>query len=154
MSSRGYAGVSWSKGSVAKRAVLSDLRSPVRRAANLPPRARRANSSLSSFVTVFVISSAPRTSHLSHRPSSFHEKLSFQGDEYEGDTSPRFELPTSRFGGRRVDLFRFHDPIISESALATLAFQYQYIIAETRKRDSRNLADYIAIKSTLLLNFR
>lgn len=94
MSSRGYAGVSWSKGSVAKRAVLSDLRSPVRRAANLPPRARRANSSLSSFVTVFVISSAPRTSHLSHRPSSFHEKLSFQGDEYEGDTSPRFELPT------------------------------------------------------------
>lgn len=103
MSSRGYAGVSWSKGSVAKRAVLSDLRSPVRRAANLPPRARRANSSLSSFVTVFVISSAPRTSHLSHRPSSFHEKLSFQGDEYEGDTSPRFELPTSRFGGRRVD---------------------------------------------------
>lgn len=101
MSSRGYAGVSWSKGSVAKRAVLSDLRSPVRRAANLPPRARRANSSLSSFVTVFVISSAPRTSHLSHRPSSFHEKLSFQGDEYEGDTSPRFELPTSRFGGSR-----------------------------------------------------
>lgn len=100
MSSRGYAGVSWSKGSVAKRAVLSDLRSPVRRAANLPPRARRANSSLSSFVTVFVISSAPRTSHLSHRPSSFHEKLSFQGDEYEGDTSLRFELPTSRFGGR------------------------------------------------------
>lgn len=150
MSSRGYAGVSWSKGSVAKRAVLSDLRSPVRRAANLPPRARRANSSLSSFVTVFVISSAPRTSHLSHRPSSFHEKLSFQGDEYEGDTSLRFELPTSRFDGRRVDRI-IPIPRSNYLGVATLAFQYH---AETRKRDSRNLADYIAIRSTLLLNFR